>query len=249
VIKGVGAEGRYESAAWFISECAGGFCVRLKAVVFDLDGTLVDSKIDYERMAGMIRVVLSEGGVQEERLTDRRKIYQIIRGGDKVLTELGVEPAERMRITKEMERIMNQVELDGAHLSKPMRNACETLKALKGRGLGIGIATRGCSEYAAESMRLTGIHGYIDKCLARDDVPYPKPDPRHLLDVVTHLGSGPGEVFYVGDTSTDLETATAANVAFIGYKRDEEWGKRLINAGCKRMVDDLIDLVDIAESF
>jgi phosphoglycolate phosphatase len=223
--------------------------VRLKAVVFDLDGTLVDSKIDYERMAGMIRVVLSDGGVPEERLTDRRKIYQIIRGGDKVLTELGVAQTDRLRIAREMDRIMNQVELDGAHLSKPMRNAGETLKALKRCGLGIGIATRGCREYAAESMRLTGIHGYVDKCLARDDVPYPKPDPRHLLDVVTHLGAGPGDVFYVGDTSTDLETANAANVAFIGYKRDEEWGKRLIDAGCKRMVDDLIDLVDIAENF
>ena len=223
--------------------------MRLKAVVFDLDGTLVDSKIDYERMAGMIRVVLSESGVPEERLTDRRKIYQIIRGGDKVLTELGVAHTDRMQIAREMEHIMNQVELDGAHLSKPMRNAGETLKALKRCGLGIGIATRGCREYAAESMRLTGIHGYVDKCLARDDVPYPKPDPRHLLDVVTHLGAGPGDVFYVGDTSTDLETANAANVAFIGYKRDEEWGKRLIDAGCKRMVDDLIDLVGIAENF
>jgi phosphoglycolate phosphatase len=223
--------------------------VRLKAVVFDLDGTLVDSKIDYERMAGMIRVVLSEGGVPEERLTDRRKIYQIIRGGDRVLTEMGVEEAKRHGIAAEMERIMNQVELEGAHLAKPMRNASETLKALRALGLGIGIATRGCREYAVESMRLTGIHGYVDKCLARDDVPYPKPDPRHLIDVVKHLGAGPGEVFYVGDTSTDLETANAANVAFIGYKRDEEWGRRLIDAGCRRMVDDLIDLVGIAESF
>ena len=223
--------------------------MRLKAVIFDLDGTLIDSKIDYERMAGKIRVVLAEAGVPEEHLTDRRKIYQIIRGGDKVLTEMGVDPKKRPAITSEMERIMNQTELEGAHLSKPMRNSAETLRALKERGLGIGIATRGCREYAAESMRLTGLTGYVDKCLARDDVPYPKPDARHLLDVLSHLGAKPGEVFYVGDTPTDLETANAANVEFIGYKRDEEWGKRLLEAGCKRMVDDLIDLVFIAEDF
>ena len=223
--------------------------MRLKAVVFDLDGTLVDSKIDYERMAGIIREVLSAAGVPEEHLTDRRKIYQIIRGGDKVLAEMGVDLIKRPRIASEMERIMNQVELEGAHLSKPMRNAEKTLHTLKGRGLGIGIATRGCREYAAESMKLIGINGYVDKCLARDDVPYPKPDPRHLLDVVTHLGAKPGEVLYVGDTSTDLETANAAKVEFIGYKRNEEWGKRLIDAGCVRMVDDLFDLVEIAESF
>ncbi len=223
--------------------------MRLKAVVFDLDGTLVDSKIDYERMAGLIRGVLSAGGVPEEHLTDRRKIYQIIRGGDRVLTEMGVEVGRRPRITAEMERIMNQVELEGAHLAKPMRNSAETLRMLKGRGLGIGIATRGCREYAIESMRLTGIQVYVDKCLARDEVPYPKPDPRHLLEVMTRIGARPEEVFYVGDTSTDLETANAAKVKFIGYKRDEEWGKRLTDAGCKRMVDDLIDLVEIADNF
>jgi len=223
--------------------------VRLKAVVFDLDGTLVDSTIDYERMAGLIRVVLSEAGVPEEHLTDRRKIYQIIRGGDRVLAEMGVEAAKRPRINSEMERIMNQVELEGAHLAKPMRNSVETLRALKERGLGIGVATRGCAEYAAESMRLTGMLGYVDKSLARDEVPHPKPDPRHLLDVVTLLKVKPAEIFYVGDTSTDLETANAAKVTFIGYKRDEEWGKRLAEAGCGRMVDDLIDLVEIADEF
>ena len=222
--------------------------MRLKAVVFDMDGTLVDSKIDYEKMAGQIRDVLSEAGVPDEYLTDRRKIYQIIRGGDKVLAEMGVDPASRPKINSDMERIMNGVELEGAHLAKPMRNAAETLRALRGRGLRIGIATRGCRDYAVESMRLTGIRDYVDRCLARDDVPHPKPDPRHLLDVVAQLKVEPGEIFYVGDTSTDLETANAANVTFIGYRRDEEWGRRLLEAGCVRMVDDLIDLIGIADS-
>jgi len=162
---------------------------------------------------------------------------------------MGLEQARRPMIAAEMERIMNQVELEGVHLTKPMRNSIETLRFLRERGLGIGIATRGCKDYAIESMRLTGLQGYVDKCLARDDVPYPKPDPRHLLNVVKQLGVVPTQVFYVGDTSIDLETAQAAEIEFIGYKRDEEWGKRLTDAGCAIMVEDLIDLVKIADNF
>jgi HAD superfamily hydrolase (TIGR01509 family) len=223
--------------------------VRLKAVIFDLDGTLIDSKIDYEHMATLIREVLSAAGVPEEHLTDRRKIYQIIRGGERVLAEMGIDPIKRPEITSKMEKIMNKVELEGAYLSKPMKNASETLRSLRSRGLAIGIATRGCREYALESMRLTSLEPYVDKCLARDEVPYPKPDPRHLLDVVTHLRAKPDEVFYVGDTSTDLDTAKSANIEFIGYKRDEEWGKRLTEAGCKRMVNDLLEIIVIADGF
>ena len=224
-------------------------CMRLKAVIFDLDGTLIDSKIDYERMAGMIREVLREAGISEQRFSDRRKIYRIIREGDKGLIDIGIEPAKRHALKSETERIMKLVELEGAHLSKPMRNSKETLRALRGSGLGIGIATRGCREYAMESMRLTGLQPYVDECLARDEVQYPKPDPRHLIEVVTSLGFEPAEVFYVGDTSTDLETARAASITFVGYKRDEEWGKRLVEAGCEKMVDDLLYLVEIAESY
>jgi phosphoglycolate phosphatase-like HAD superfamily hydrolase len=82
-------------------------------------------------------------------------------------------------------------------------------------------------------MRLTRLNGYVDKCLARDDNPYPKPDPRHLLDIIIHLKADPSEVFYVGDTSTDLETAEAAKVEFIGYKRDEEGGRGSLRRGAR----------------
>jgi phosphoglycolate phosphatase len=220
--------------------------VLLRAVVFDLDGTLVDSKIDYEKMAARIRDILAGAGVIPEKLADRRMIYQIIRGGDSALSEAGVHEEDRPTIRIEMEKIMNTIEMEGVGLSKPMVNAEETLCALKAHGLGIGVATRGCHQYAIESMRLTNLQSYIDVCLARDDVPYPKPDPRHLLDVINALRSSPDSVFYIGDTQTDLDTAVAAKVQFIGYKRDEAWGRRLREAGCSFMVDDLLQIVEVA---
>jgi len=58
------------------------------------------------------------------------------------------------------------------------------------------------------------------------------------------LGATPSVVVYVGDTTTDLETAEKAGIAFIGFLRDGEWGRRLKEAGCEILIDDLRKLVD-----
>jgi phosphoglycolate phosphatase len=223
--------------------------MRLKAVIFDLDGTLIDSRIEYEKIATRVREILANESIPAEQLSDRRKIYGVVQGGDRALADFGVPAERRPALLREVERAMNEVELEGVHLSKPMRNLHETLSGLRGRGLRIGVATRGCHEYAERSMSLVGITGFVDRMIARDDVPYPKPDPRHLLDVISGLGASRDTVFYVGDTATDLKTAASAGVDFIGYRRDEEWGRRLVEAGCTRMVDDLIRLVGIAEEY
>ncbi len=56
----------------------------------------------------------------------------------------------------------------------------------------------------------------------------------------------PVDVLYVADTTTDLETARAAEVDFVGYKRDEAWGQRLLDAGCVLLAEDLLEVAEMA---
>ncbi len=219
---------------------------RYKAVVFDLDGTLQDSKIDYQKMTERVRQILISEGIPESALGDRRAVYLIIRGGEDSLLELGVRNDRVQAVLDLMTEAMNVTELEATDRVEPKRNALQTLETLHRNGILLGIATRSHRVYAERCLAKMGMRHYILGLLARDDVPFPKPDPRHLFETIALLDVDPVDVLYVGDTTTDLETARAAEVDFVGYKRDEAWGQRLLDAGCVLLAEDLLEVAEMA---
>ena len=219
---------------------------RYKAVVFDLDGTLQDSKIDYQKMTERVREILIREGIPQNALGDRRAVYLIIRGGEDSLLELGVRGERVQAVLDLMTEAMNATELEAADGVEPKPNALQTLEVLRQNGVLLGIATRSHRVYAEKCLAKMGMREYMLGVLARDDVPFPKPDPRHLFETIALLDVDPGDVLYVGDTTTDLETARAAEIDFVGYKRDEAWGQRLMDAGCEVMAEDLLEVAEIA---
>lgn len=218
-----------------------------EAVVFDLDGTLIQSRIDYEEMRMRVVEILVASGAPAGDLDRSRRVWEIVMGGERMLKELGLPPENLRPIMRRITEAMNAVELEAVDLAEAIPHAREALEALRGRGLGVGVATRSCNAYAVRSLELTDLAGYVDALLARDDVEHPKPDPRHLLQVVEALGASPRTAVYIGDTTTDLETAEGAGVAFIGFLRDDMWGRRLREAGCELLIEDLRMVADIVQ--
>ena len=221
--------------------------ISAEAVVFDLDGTLIQSRIDYEEMRRRVVDVLVASGAAAGELDQSRRVWEIVMGGERLLKELGLPPETRRPVMRRITETMNAVELEAVETVEPTPYAHDTLEALRGQGLSIGVATRSCNAYATRSLARADLAGYIDVLLARDDVEHPKPDPRHLLQVVEALGASPRSVVYVGDTITDLKTAEEAGIAFIGFLREDEWGKRLRETGCELLIDDLRMVTDLVE--
>lgn len=216
-----------------------------RAVVFDLDGTLVESQIDYEKMGGEIRDLLGRKGMREH-IEDRRKAYQVIRGGAKTLLEFGL-PEENLESTLvELDEVMNSIELEALPTMKIKPNALETIKKLHQAGLRLGICTRSHRVYADCALEMYGMTDYFHAVVARDDTPHPKPDARQLFVAIDEAGAVPEETLYIGDTTTDLTTARNAEVDFVGYWRDDRWAKMLIDNGCQKIVKDLLEIVELA---
>jgi len=219
----------------------------INTVVFDLDGTLIDSKINYEKMGAMIAEILRGHGYAGP-LEDRRAVYRVIRGGEKELIENGLEGPALKEALALIEEAMDQVELEALPTNVLRSNAADTVKKLHGAGYKLGVATRSHREYTLRSLDAFSLTPYFNAIVARDDTPTPKPHPGHLLQTIRQLDAEKDRTLYIGDTTTDLETAAAAGVEFIGYWRDDAWAKRLIESGCKTMVKDLLEIVGLVES-
>ena len=203
-----------------------------EAVVFDLDGVLIDSRLDYQRMREAIRELLREAGVELEGFEDL-KIWEMLNIAHQRYIELGGSEADWERLMRCVDETLSRIELEALPGVKMNPEAPEVLRTLRSRGLKIGVATRSCRLYAERSLERVGLRRYIDALLARDDVQHPKPDPRHLLAVIELLRVEPSEVLYIGDTTTDLEAARGAGVHFLGLLTSSEWSRRLLEEDCQ----------------
>ena len=221
--------------------------MKLEAVIFDLDNTLVDSRHDYREMSKRLREVFEERGLWQEDPENPRKIWEIVRGGIEGIRDLGLSEAESRELMDDVNDALTAAELSALDTVKPMPHAVETLDALKKMGLKVGIATRSGAAYARRCVEKTGLAPFVDAMLARDEVDSPKPSPDHLLQVVDMLESTPDRVVYIGDSTTDLTTAGAAGITFLGFWWSDERATRMKEAGCRDFVRDLKEILDFIE--
>jgi len=221
--------------------------MKLEAVIFDLDNTLVDSRHDYQEMSRRLREVFEERGLWQEDPENPRKIWQIVRGGMEGIRNLGLSEDDSRKLMDDVNDALTSAELSALDTVKPMPHAVETLDALKKMGLKVGIATRSGAAYARRCIEKTGLAPFVDAMLARDEVDHPKPSPDHLIQVVDMLESTPEGVIYIGDSTTDLTTARAAGIAFLGFWWSDERVARMKEAGCQDFVRDLKEILDFIE--
>jgi HAD superfamily hydrolase (TIGR01509 family) len=161
------------------------------------------------------------------------------------LQELGLPPERIKNILDRIDEALNEVEVSSVASVELKPGAVELLEHLRKRGIRIGVATRSCGEYARRSMEASRLAGYFDVVLARDEVEFPKPDPRHLLQVLDELGVSPQESVFVGDTETDQRTARAAGIPFIGIPSSESWRKRMEGKEGSVLVSSLTEITEM----
>ena len=185
-----------------------------KAVIFDLDGTLIHSEIDFPKMKRRIIRLLEASGVKSGLLTEEMLNYEIEKLATENLTEKGLPAAEIKRILQEVAKIMNEIEMEAINGTRISNEAVQTLEELKNLGFKLGIITRSCREYAINIIEKFSLQRLIDAVAARDDVLKPKPSAEHPLHLMKILGVKPSQTVLVGDHPMDALCAQNTGIKF-----------------------------------
>ena len=191
---------------------------RFDGVLFDLDGTLLDTLRD---LGDAVNRVLARHGHPPHPLSS----YNYFVGeGARTLIERSLPPAERDAAT--VDAVLADYRRDYSRnwnvSTKPYEGIPEALRELRSRGLTLGVLSN-----KPHPMTVKCIEGYLsDLSFAavlgqRDEVPK-KPDPAGAFEAARLMGVAPDRVLYVGDTGVDMQTARAAGMFALGVT----WGFR-----------------------
>jgi phosphoglycolate phosphatase len=192
-------------------------CPARVAVIFDLDGTLIDSAPDMH--AAVTRMLAGEG----RAALSLAEVTSFVGNGlpklvERVIIRAGLPMADHVRLT--------QVLLDlytgtPAKFTKPYPGVIAALQTLQAAGHPMGICTNKPLSATHAVLTDLGLAAYFRAIIGGDSLPVTKPDPAPLRACMAALGAD--RVLFVGDSEVDAATAVAAAVPFAlfteGYRK------------------------------
>lgn len=179
-------------------------------IVFDLDGTLIDSAPDLQAVANK---VLADEGKHPVSLA---QVSAFLGCGTPTFVQRmceasGIPQSEQERLLASFRALY-----DGAvHRTKPYPGVRDALHQLASDGHKLGICTNKPMSPCLSVLRHLQLDPHFDSILGGDSLPVHKPDPAPLFATFDALGDG--DRIYVGDSEVDAETARRAGVPFLLY--------------------------------
>ena len=180
-----------------------------QTLVFDLDGTLVDTLDD---LTDALQRALFDLSM---RAVPRALVLASLHGGmaasvDAALRWQRADPTLRGQL---LARYVAHYAHDGTARSRVFPGVCNVLAQQRSRGARLAVCTNKSAAAAAGLLQALDLHHYFDALVGGDSCEHAKPHPAPLLRAIELAGGAPDDAVLVGDSAVDLACAQAADVA------------------------------------
>lgn len=211
-------------------------------VVFDLDGTLVDSVPDLTVAvdAALADVGLRQRGEARVRGWVGNGSYKLI---ERALRDALGQAPEAERLTAVHDRFLHHYGVAPNALTRLYPGARIALDGLREKGLTLALVTNKPQAFIAPVLEGVGLSGYFALCLGGDALPYRKPDPTPLLHVARHFSVAPECCLMVGDSRHDVEAGKRAGFRTVAVPYGYNHGEPVATSHPDALVESLAELV------
>ncbi|WP_375741185.1 phosphoglycolate phosphatase [Pseudomonas boanensis] len=213
-----------------------------RLVMFDLDGTLVDSVPDLAAAIDRMLVALGRpaAGVEQVR--------EWVGNGARVLVRRALAGGQDHSAVHDTDaerglELFMEAYGESHALTRVYPGVAETLKWLKKRGVELALITNKPERFVAPLLDEMKLGRYFPLIIAGDTLPQQKPDPSALLHVMHMTGVSRGEALFIGDSRNDVLAAKAAGVKCVALSYGYNHGRPISEEEPALVVDDLRELL------
>ena len=182
-------------------------------VVFDLDGTLVDTAPD---LVETLNVVFAREGLPSVPFERARNL---IGGGARSMIERGLQAEGRSCTPAEIDRLFRQfTQYYSAHIadrSRPFPALETALDTLAADGARFAVCTNKLEALSVKLLDALGLSRHFVAVCGQDTFGVQKPDPQILLKTIRQAGGDPERAIMVGDSANDINAARAAGIPIV----------------------------------
>jgi len=215
----------------------------IKAIIFDLDGTLVKFALDFVKARKEAIAEIKRKGINIDNLSEKLSLYSML----KMIKER-VDAKTFTDLEKSLWEILEKIELKAADETDIQPDAIQTLTKIKNLGLKLAIVTNNGRKATSIVTKKFGLDNFFEVIIAREDSKELKPDGGSIKRAIEILGVNAEEAIYVGDGVIDILAAKEVKVVSIAVPTGISSIKNLVEAEPDYLIDSLKDIIPLIDS-
>lgn len=216
-----------------------------KALIFDLDGTIIKLTLPLEAMRAEAKRYYIQKGLPPEMFEKADGISSSTAKAKDFFLSNGTSAREWQIMQEELDDLMSAHELSSAADVIPIDGAIETVEYITSKGFRTAVLTNNSRPAMDIILKKIPLDRYFELIHTRHESPSPKPYPDGLLHLTYKLGLKPSDVVYVGDAMIDGVAATRAGIEFWGVASGETPPRVLKDSGASKVLSSISDLESV----